>query len=585
MQAGNIRRVLIANRGEIALRIVRACRELGIETVAIYSSSESNAEHVRAADDAWVLPPFDSLAYLNVEGIVEIAVRSRVDAVHPGYGFLAENASFARAVEGAGLIFIGPPAESIEQMGDKIAARKIAIGAGIQPVPGTIAPISDLNEAITWADTHGYPVAVKASGGGGGRGFRVAATAEELSDAYQGSRGEAERYFANPDVYLERYLEHPRHIEVQIFADAHGVVLAFPERDCSIQRRHQKLIEESPSPAVDPDLRMRLGQAAVELTRAVDYRGAGTIEFLLDQHGEFYFLEMNTRIQVEHTISEMVTGIDLVKEQIRVANGLPLSFDQDDLQPNGWAIEARINAEDAGRNFAPVSGVVTTYREPTGFGVRIDAALREGGSVAPEFDSLIAKLVVWGRDRDEALSRLRRTLDEYVIEGVPTTIPFHVNVAGHPEFEMGNASTTFIVDYPEVIPSPQPDLVAQTADDPMQKSLVVEVNGRRFDVSVAGDSVSTARSGTSPRNPRRDRLDRAKTVQSGNVLISPVQGTVIRVAAELGSIVSTGDLICVVEAMKMENELTAHRAGTITDLYPEVGSSIKIGATIAVISD
>ncbi|MEJ7838773.1 MAG: acetyl-CoA carboxylase biotin carboxylase subunit [Thermomicrobiales bacterium] len=582
---GTIRRVLVANRGEIALRIIRACHELRLEAVAVYSSTEADADHVQAADDAFALPPFESLAYLNIDAIVEIALRSGANAVHPGYGFLAENAAFARAVEAAGLIFIGPPAESIEQMGDKIAARAIAIKAGIQPVPGTTEPIPDAESAIVWANQHGYPVAIKASGGGGGRGFRVAHAERDVPTAFEGSRGEAERYFVNPNVYLERYLLQPRHIEVQVFADAHGHVVAFPERDCSIQRRHQKLIEESPSPAVSPELRDRLGQAAVDLTRSVDYRGAGTIEFLLDESGEFYFLEMNTRIQVEHTITEMVTGIDLVKEQIRVADGQPLSFTENEIVARGWAFEARINAEDAGHHFAPFSGRITRYEEPAGFGVRVDAALGEGGAVAPEFDSLIAKLVVWGRDRDEALARLRRTLHDFKIEGVPTTIPFHLNVVDHEAFVAGRASTTFITDYPDVLPDAQA-VVAATGDEMREpKALIVEVNGRRFDVAVRGGSQSPE-SGVSPRSrKKRDRRDREHATHNGNDLISSVQGTVIRIAVEQGAAVETGDLICVVEAMKMENELTSHRSGTVTELSVDVGSSIKIGGPVAVISD
>jgi acetyl-CoA/propionyl-CoA carboxylase biotin carboxyl carrier protein len=506
--------------------------------------------------------------------------------VHPGYGFLAENAAFAQAVLDAGLIFIGPPAAAIEAMGDKIAARKVAIAAGIAPVPGTTAPVEDAAAAVEWASEHGYPVAVKASGGGGGRGFRVARTATELPEAFAGSRGEAERYFANPDVYLERYLEHPRHIEIQVFADAAGSVVAFPERDCSIQRRHQKLIEESPSPAVTPELRARLGAAAIALTQAVDYMGAGTIEFLLDADGGFYFLEMNTRIQVEHTITEMVTGVDLVREQIRVATGLPLSFTQDDLTPRGWAFEARINAEDAGRNFAPVSGPVTTYHAPDGFGVRVDAALGAGDEVSPQFDSLIAKLVVWGRDRDEALSRLRRTLKDFVVEGVPTTIPFHQRVAEHPAFIAGEATTTFLADYPDVLPPPAPavsDDEAQRVD--ARSTLVMEVNGRRFDVVVVGNGAGSNDSRPERKRTRHRARSSPEAAATGAALISPVQGTVVRVTVEQGTQVAAGDVICVVEAMKMENELTAHRAGVVEELRVKAGGSVKIGEVIATIGE
>jgi acetyl-CoA/propionyl-CoA carboxylase biotin carboxyl carrier protein len=586
VQPERIRRILVANRGEIALRVIRACHEMDIEAIAVYAAAEANAGHVSAADDAYVLPEFTSLPYLNVAGIIEIARRARADAIHPGYGFLAENAGFARAVEAAGIRFIGPPAAAIEAMGDKIAARRIAIEAGVPPVPGTTESVSDVASAGEWAARYGYPIAVKASGGGGGRGFRVAREPGGLKSAFEGSRGEAARYFANPDVYLERYLEHPRHIEVQVFADAHGNVVAFPERDCSVQRRHQKLIEETPSPAVSPELRARFAEAATALTKAVDYRGAGTIEFLLDGTGEFYFLEMNTRIQVEHTITEMVTGIDLAREQIRVAEGRFLSFSAADVAPRGWSFEARINAEDAGRQFTPSSGIVTTYREPSGFGVRVDAALGEGGEVSPEFDSLIAKLIVWGRDRDEALARLRRALREFRIEGVPTTIPFHLRVATHPEFIAGRASTTFVTDFPDVLPPPaSPRSQDGTADQrPERKTLTVEVAGRRFDVVVLGNGTNGNGTATVRKVSRRGRRERTTVAHNGNDLVSPVQGSVVRVAVEQGQTVEAGDLICVVEAMKMENELTAHKAGTVTELNAKVGDSLRIGATIAVIT-
>jgi acetyl-CoA/propionyl-CoA carboxylase biotin carboxyl carrier protein len=587
VQPERIRRILVANRGEIALRVIRACHEMDIEAIAVYAAAEANATHVLAADDAYVLPEFTSIPYLNGEGIIDIARRARADAIHPGYGFLAENAGFARAVESAGMRFVGPTATAIEAMGDKIAARKIAIEAGIPPVPGTTEPVPDAASAGEWAVRYGFPVAIKASGGGGGRGFRVARAPGELVSAFEGSRGEAARYFSNPDVYVERYLEHPRHIEVQVFADAHGNVVAFPERDCSVQRRHQKLIEESPSPAVSPELRARLAEAATALTKAVDYRGAGTIEFLLDESGEFYFLEMNTRIQVEHTITEMVTGIDLVREQIRVAEGRFLSFSAADVTPRGWSFEARINAEDAGRQFAPSSGTITTYREPAGFGVRVDAALREGGEVSPEFDSLIAKLVVWGRDRDEALSRLRRTLREFRIEGVPTTISFHLQVASHPEFVAGRASTTFVTDFPDVLPPPAPPRSQDgIVDKPLErKTLTVEVAGRRFEVSVLGNDTTGNGPATTRNVTRRGRRERSAMTHSGNDLVSPVHGNVVRVAVEQDQSVEPGDLICVVEAMKMENELTAHKAGTVTELKVKVGDSLKIGATVAVIAD
>ncbi|MGN6033271.1 MAG: acetyl-CoA carboxylase biotin carboxylase subunit, partial [Thermomicrobiales bacterium] len=481
-----IARVLVANRGEIALRIIWACHELGIEAVAVYGPGEEHAGHVLAADDAYRLPETTGIPYLNIEGLVAIAERAGADAVHPGYGFLAENAAFAEAVGRAGLVFIGPSPNVIAAMGDKVEARRVAIAAGVPVVPGTQEPVASVEEALAWAGEHGYPVAVKAAGGGGGRGFRVARTADDLPEAFAGSRGEAERYFSNPVVYLERYLERPRHIEVQVFGDTVGTVVALPERDCSVQRRHQKLIEESPSPAVTPDLRARLQEATVALGERVGYVGAGTVEYLLDVDGSFYFLEMNTRIQVEHTVTEMVTGIDLVAEQIRVAEGHPLSFGAG-MEPNGWAFEARINAEDAARGFAPAPGTLAVYREPAGFGVRVDAAFTQGDTIPASYDSMIGKLVTWGRDREEARCRLMRALHDFRVEGVPTTIPFHLAAIAHPSFVAGDVFTTFLTDHPEVIEAAQGSDVPATpgTDDEsglQRSSLVIEVSGRRFAV-------------------------------------------------------------------------------------------------------
>ncbi|MGH2557423.1 MAG: acetyl-CoA carboxylase biotin carboxylase subunit, partial [Thermomicrobiales bacterium] len=474
-------RILIANRGEIAVRIMRACRELGIGAVAVYGDGEEHARHVRAAGDSYRIATSDSLPYLDIAALIDVAVRANVQAVHPGYGFLAENAGFAKACCDAGLVFIGPSSRAITSMGDKVEARGIAVKAGVPVVPGSDGPVGSVDEARTWADRHGYPIAVKAAGGGGGRGFRVARSAEELESAFAGSSGEAARYFANPVVYLERYLDRPRHVEVQVFADDHGHTIALGERDCSVQRRHQKLLEETPSPAVDAPLRGALAEAAVALAKAVDYRGAGTVEFLLAEDGCFYFLEMNTRIQVEHTITEAVTGVDLVKEQILVAQGRPCSFDAAAAAPRGHAIECRINAEDAGRDFAPGAGVVTRYREPGGPGVRVDSAMEEGAEVLPAYDSLIAKLVVWGRDRTEAMARVRRALNEFEVEGVLTTIPFHQRVLTHPAFVSGSATTAFLADFPEVIPPPAPPITVEAGGEALPpRELAVEVNGRRL---------------------------------------------------------------------------------------------------------
>ncbi|CAA9579304.1 MAG: Biotin carboxylase of acetyl-CoA carboxylase [uncultured Thermomicrobiales bacterium] len=589
-----IRSVLVANRGEIALRVMKACRELGIATVAVYGEGEADAPHVRYADRAYRVRPEAGSPYLAIDALVATARAASVDAVHPGYGFLAENPAFATAVTASSITWIGPAAETIATMGDKIAARRAAARAGVGSVPGTTTPVESAAEATRWADAHGYPVAVKAAAGGGGRGFRVARRAEEMGSAFSECRGEAERYFGNPDVYLERYLERPRHVEVQVFGDQHGHVVALGERDCSIQRRHQKLIEESPSPAVTEEVRADLKSGSVALATSVSYVGAGTIEYLLAADGSFSFLEMNTRIQVEHTVTEMVTGIDLVKEQLRVASGEPLSFSREALIPRGWAIECRINAEDAGRNFAPAPGTISRYREPTGFGVRVDGAMGEGDSISPMYDSLIAKLVVWGRDRPEAIARMRRALGDFEIAGVETTIPFHERVLGHEAFVAGEATTTFLDEFPDVLtrpypprvsasPNPVPGAARPETTEPL--GLLVEVNGQRFDTRITGLPGQL----TVPQRKRAERPRRrsAAATQSpaSTELVSAIQGTVIRVEVAPGDAVATGDVVCVVEAMKMENEIGAHRDGRITELHVAVGDSLAVGAVIASIVD
>ena len=582
-----MQRILIANRGEIAVRIIRACRELDLSPVAIYADGEEHAMHVRLADDAYLVPPGEGLPYLNGPAIVEIALRAGADAIHPGYGFLAENAPFAKAVAGAGLIFIGPPAEAIRAMGDKIEARSIAIAAGVPTVAGTNGPVTSVDEARAWAAEHGYPVAIKAAGGGGGRGFRVARSEAELAEAFTGSSGEAQRYFSNPTVYLERYLERPRHIEIQVFADQQGNVVSLGERDCSIQRRHQKLIEESPSPAVDTGLRRALGDAAVALAQAVGYVGAGTVEFLVTDAGDLAFLEMNTRIQVEHTVTEEVTGIDLVKEQIRVAGGAPLSFTVDSVSARGHAIQCRINAEDAAADFRPMPGTITKIVLPEGPGVRVDTAMETGAAIMPAYDSLIAKLVTWGRDREEAIARMRRSLTEFQIEGVPTTIPFHLRVMESQAFVAGDATTSFLAEHPEVIPAPTVPPASPVADaSPCEpQEVLVEVDGRRLSVRVHGMTLprsnATGRRQAPPSIARRSNANGADANRFE--LTSPLQGTVVRVAVEAGATVEAGELICVVEAMKMENELVAHRSGVVTSLTVAPGGSVAIGSTVATI--
>lgn len=441
-------KVLIANRGEIAVRIIRACRELGIRTVAVYSEADREALHVKLADEAYCIGPKASKeSYLNIANIMSVATKVGADAIHPGYGFLAENADFAEICTACNITFIGPDPEAIVKMGDKSTAKDTMKTAGVPTVPGTEGLIEDVADAVVTANEIGYPVMVKATAGGGGRGMRVAVDDEDLEKAIRQAQNEAKTAFGNPGVYLEKFVEGPRHVEIQIMADKHGNAIYLGERDCSIQRRHQKLIEEAPSPALSEELRQQMGEAAVAAAKAVSYHGAGTVEFLLDKHGKFYFMEMNTRIQVEHPVTELVTGFDLIKEQLTVAAGEPLSFTQEDIQMDGWAIECRINAENPAKNFMPSPGRITEYLAPGGFGVRVDSAAYAGYSIPPYYDSMIAKLIVWGKDRNEAIDRMKRALSEFVVEGITTTIPFHLKVLDHEVFVSGNFDTKFLETY------------------------------------------------------------------------------------------------------------------------------------------
>ncbi|MGG4453015.1 acetyl-CoA carboxylase biotin carboxylase subunit [Brevibacillus porteri] len=441
-------KVLIANRGEIAVRIIRACRELGIRTVAVYSEADREALHVKLADEAYCIGPKASKeSYLNIANIMSVATKVGADAIHPGYGFLAENADFAEICTACNITFIGPDPEAIVKMGDKSTAKDTMKTAGVPIVPGTEGLIEDVDDAVVTANEIGYPVMVKATAGGGGRGMRVAVNDEDLEKAIRQAQNEAKTAFGNPGVYLEKFVEGPRHVEIQIMADKHGNAVFLGERDCSIQRRHQKLIEEAPSPALSEELRRQMGEAAVAAAKAVSYHGAGTVEFLLDKHGQFYFMEMNTRIQVEHPVTELVTGFDLIKEQLTVAAGQPLSFTQEDIQMDGWSIECRINAENPAKNFMPSPGRITEYLAPGGFGVRVDSAAYAGYSIPPYYDSMIAKLIVWGKDRNEAIDRMKRALSEFVVEGITTTIPFHLKVLEHEVFVSGNFDTKFLETY------------------------------------------------------------------------------------------------------------------------------------------
>ena len=575
-------KVLVANRGEIAVRIIRALEELRVASVAVYSEIDRGALHARRADEAYLLEG----GYLDVDRLLEVVRESGAEAVHPGYGFLAENASFAQACEDAGVVFIGPPASAIEAMGSKTRARELMQAAGVPIVPGTTDPVPDLDAARTAAGEIGYPVAVKAAGGGGGKGFRVAMSEDELEGAFEGAAGEGERFFSDPTVYLERYLPDPRHVEVQVLADAHGHTVHLGERDCSIQRRHQKLIEESPAPVVDDALRERIGRIATDAAEAVGYRGAGTIEGLF-QDGEYFFLEMNTRVQVEHCVTEMVTGIDIVKEGIRVAAGDPLSFTQDDVVLRGHAIECRINAEDAARNFAPAPGRIGAYREPSGPGVRVDSGVTTGGEISPSYDPMIAKLIVWDADREQATARMLRALGEYEIEGLTTLIPFHSALMATPQWADAQTCRD-LLENPDWLqgtagePTTEPDEPSET----LEQDYTVEVSGRRFEVKVIGPPPAAgAVNGTAARKPPRRQSGGGSGGVGGDALVSPMQGTVLRVAVEQGATVEEGSLIAVVEAMKMENEITAHKPGTISELPIEAGGSVASGDTLAVITD
>jgi acetyl-CoA/propionyl-CoA carboxylase biotin carboxyl carrier protein len=599
-------KVLIANRGEIAVRVIRACEELGIATVAVYSELDRDAVHVKRADEAFLLGPGPAPeSYLNIEKLLEAIERSGAEAVHPGYGFLAENAAFAAALEEHGITFIGPPASAIEAMGSKTRARELMAEAGVPIVPGTTEPVSSVEEAQKLiSETIGYPVAVKAAGGGGGKGFRVAISEDKLQEAFEGAAREGEKFFSDPTVYLERYLPDPRHVEVQVMADKHGNVIHLGERDCSVQRRHQKLIEEAPAPAVDEQLRARIGKIATEAAAAVGYTGAGTIEGLLVTHegaeeAEYFFLEMNTRVQVEHCVTEMVTGIDIVKEGIRVAAGEPLSIGQDDVVLRGHAIECRINAEDASKNFTPAPGTISSYREPAGPGVRVDSGVGPGSEITPMYDPMVAKLIVWDVDREQATARMLRALREYEIGGLKTLLPFHETFLRTRQWVEAETGRDLIEDRAWLkqlaFPKPEPEAEEEAEGAAtLEQSYTVEVSGKRFDVKVIGPPFEGAAvNGAAPAAPsaggaRPRRSERARTAGGGgggDTLSSPIQGTVLKVAVERGATVEEGALIAVIEAMKMENEITAHKAGKVTELPIAVGSSVATGDTLVVISD
>jgi acetyl-CoA/propionyl-CoA carboxylase biotin carboxyl carrier protein len=584
-------KVLVANRGEIAVRVFRALEELGVGSVAVYSEIDRDALHVRRAGEAFLLGGAAAAdSYLRVERIIEVAAAAGVDAIHPGYGFLAENADFVRACDEAGIVFIGPPASAIDAMGSKTRARELMRAAGVPIVPGTTEVIADVAAARTVIDSEiGYPVAIKATGGGGGKGFRVALDASELEAAFDGASREGEKFFSDPRVYIERYLPDPRHVEVQVLADSHGNVIHLGERDCSVQRRHQKLLEESPAPAVDDALRAHIGKVGVDAARAVDYVGAGTIEGLLSD-GEYFFLEMNTRVQVEHCVTEMTTGIDIVKEGIRAAAGEPLSYSQDDVALSGHAIECRINAESAARNFAPAPGRIGAYREPSGPGVRVDSGVGAGGEVSPMYDPMVAKLIVWDADREQATARMLRALAEYEIEGLETLIPFHKALLATPQWAAGETCRDLVEDADWLKSTAVDAVVAPAAgSDTVEQSYTVEVSGQRFDVKVIGEAGAAGSSGgvaAAVGRPAPRRGERAsKATDHADELHSPLQGNVWKILVSEGQRVEAGDIVTIIEAMKMENEILAHKAGTITQLAITEGEPINTGALIATISN
>ncbi|MEA2243740.1 MAG: acetyl-CoA/propionyl-CoA carboxylase, biotin carboxylase, biotin carboxyl carrier protein [Solirubrobacteraceae bacterium] len=590
-------KILIANRGEIAVRIIRALDELGIASVAVYSELDRDAPHVRRASEAYLLGgPAPADSYLNAERILEVVKESGAEAVHPGYGFLAENAAFARACEDAGVVFIGPPASAIDAMGSKTRARELMQAAGVPIVPGTTEAVPDLDAARKIADEIGYPIAVKAAGGGGGKGFRVALSPDELQAAFEGAAREGKKFFSDATVYLERYLPDPRHVEVQILADAHGHTIHLGERDCSIQRRHQKLIEESPAPEwiVDDALRERIGKIAVDAAEAVDYRGAGTVEGLLSSDtGEYFFLEMNTRVQVEHCVTEMTTGVDIVKEGIRVAAGEPLSLAQDDVVLRGHAIECRINAEDASKKFAPAPGRIGSYVEPSGPGVRVDSGVRAGSEITPMYDPMVAKLIVWDADREQATRRMLRALGEFEIEGLKTLIPFHQALLQTEQWARGETCRDLLEDrdWLKALAFEKAPAREEEDEETVEQTYTVEVSGRRFDVRVIGPPpvAGAAANGTAPAVPKPQRAVRengARRSSSGSdTLPSPMQGSIWKVPVQAGQQVAEGDVVTIIEAMKMENEITAHKAGVIAELPIREGDSVAHGDTLAVIRD
>jgi acetyl-CoA/propionyl-CoA carboxylase biotin carboxyl carrier protein len=582
-----LKKVLIANRGEIAVRVIRTCREMGIATVAVYSELDRNALHVRLADEAYSLGGQSAAeSYLNTEAILDVIKRSGADAVHPGYGFFSENTDFARAITSLGVTFIGPPPEAIEVMGDKISSRLAAEKAGVNGVPGRNETLTSAEEVISFGNEAGWPIAIKAAYGGGGRGMKVVNGPDEAQAALESATREAQSYFGRPECYVERYLTWPRHIEMQVLADTHGNTLWLGERDCSAQRRHQKLIEESPAANFPDDVRRAMGEAAVKVSRACGYVNAGTVEFLY-QDGEFFFLEMNTRLQVEHPVTELVTGLDLVEWQLRIAAGEALDFTQDEIRRDGHAIEVRINAEDpSGGRFSPSPGTITRFDQPSGPGVRLDAGYTSGDTVSQYYDNLIAKLIVWGSDREKARRRMLRAIEETVIEGVATTLPADTVILSEQDFVNGTHSTKWVetnLDF-NSLSTPAVTGIA-VGEGHVRKDVTAEVNGRRVTVALwmpsSGDD-DLPRAHSTAKKPRRQHHTGVVGSGSGNVTV-PMQGTIVKVAVEVGQTVDAGDTVVILEAMKMENTVNAEMGGVVKLIKVTAGDSVSAGDIVAVI--
>ncbi len=581
-----LKKVLIANRGEIAVRVMRTCREMGIATVAVYSELDRNALHVRVADEAYALGGQSAAeSYLNTEAILDVIRRSGADAVHPGYGFFSENTEFARAITSRGVTFIGPPPEAIEVMGDKISSRLAAAKVGVEGVPGRSEALTSAKEVVKFGNDVGWPVAIKAAYGGGGRGMKVVHSPDDAAEALESAQRESQSYFGRPECYVERYLTRPRHIEMQVLADSHGTTLWLGERDCSAQRRHQKLIEESPAPNFPDDVRRAMGEAAVKVSQACGYVNAGTVEFLY-QDGAFFFLEMNTRLQVEHPVTEMVTGLDLVEWQLRVAAGEPLNFTQDEVRRDGHAIEVRINAEDpAGGRFIPTPGTLTRFDQPSGPGVRLDAGYAAGDTISQYYDNLIAKLITWAPDRERARRRMLRAIEETTIEGVATTLPADVVILTDEQFVEGTHSTNWVESELDFTTLPEVQTTAvSVGDGQVRKDVTAEVNGRRVTVALwmpeYDDGVPRAQSTAA--KPRRQHHAGVLGSGSANVVV-PMQGTIVKVNVEVGQQVEAGDTVVILEAMKMENSVNAEKSGVVVSINVAAGDSVGAGDTVVVV--